>query len=625
MSERVKLLWHLAAKDWPPLRPWAVLSWIATAVAWLPAFAPPEVELGPLSDLLPPIAMLLPVLALARVLHLDPVPGTTQLWLTRPIPPAALLAAKLALFTLTVLLPCLVLDVVPIVFTGVALRWNDHALVWIGTAVVYLALYAGAALPAALTRNVAQLALLLAAGLLALVVLRHLSWQWWPPKRDWAGAGAGLEASRVLVVGLLTPALALAGAADLYRRRRVRLVGVLAAALALPLVAVSRLWPVDVTGWAVALGAPSGPSSGAVERGTHGPDWRRTRVLVDGGRVGISRPEHDGVAEPVRMSAGARVSGLPPGLSLVQVGYSVTATVEGQGVLLLKEDGWPARSPTGSVAGGMPPPEAVALGCPWSGDGSVEIARLEGVPEGEWPVMQDVHGTLRFAVVRPFVLARGPARPGERFALPRRLVTVGSLAPTNGVQGVVLEQRLVAAPIFERLWPTNPDVVLFDPGERRCRRSNQESMWAWSRRARYIRSRIELTYWRPTYDPPHRDNDRWTWPPAVPRELLERSELVFLSAENLGVLEVPFAVTEIWRPGADSASGRPSPKVGGSPASGRPSGDQRASRLPGSYRQAVASLAPSAKRASVYSSNSIFRSRTPVSSIRSRMMSKSFS
>jgi hypothetical protein len=538
MSERLALFRHLAAKDWRPLRPWAVVCWIASAAAWLPAWGPSDAGSGPLAGVLAALAALLPALAVARLLHLDPVPGTQQLWLTRPIPPGTLLLAKLTLVTLTVLLPCFLLAVVPLVFTGVPLRWSDHVLVWIGTTVVYLAFYAGVALPAALTRNMAQLGLLLATGSLAYVVLRYYSWQWRRSSIEWLWE-PGVEVSRELVLRLLAAAAGLAGAVVLYRRRRVRAVGALAVALAVPLFALTQVWPLDVTGWAVSLGAPSAPSAPA---NSATPDWRRVQVVVDGSQVGTSQSTRDGVAGPARLSVAARVAGLPPDLLLEQVGYSATARVEWPDRVHLEHDD--PRQVSGWLGRGTA--ETIALGCPSSSDRQeVEIAHIEGASVGDWPALHEVRGTLRFTVGRPFVLARGPARPGARLALPRRLLTVTSLTMADGRQGLVLDERHVVAPVLDGLWPVDPDPILFDPIQRRCYHPSARSHGTWRRQARYERTRIELQSWTPSFGFQRPREDFGMSFFSMPRERLDRSELVFLSVEELGTLEVPFFIPEV--------------------------------------------------------------------------------
>jgi ABC-type transport system involved in multi-copper enzyme maturation permease subunit len=173
------MIWHIFRKDLRLLWPIAAL---VAAVQWLNAgllisggqFARATIgelsELGWISNIaLPGVAMLgLAALVIAAIQQ-DRLPGTTQDWLTRPIPRRQLLAAKLLFVVLTGLLPILASDLA----MGLA-EHLDLADVVAGSltrsAVLLCLVCLPAALIGAVTRTLTEsLVLMLAVGILLIV------------------------------------------------------------------------------------------------------------------------------------------------------------------------------------------------------------------------------------------------------------------------------------------------------------------------------------------------------------------------------------------------------------------------------------------------------------------------
>ena len=173
------MIWHIFRKDLRLLWPMAVL---VAGVQWLNAgllirggwFARSTIgemgDWGWLSNVALPAVALLGLAALAiAVIQQDRLPGTTQDWLTRPIPRRQLLAAKLLFVVLAGLLPILAADLA----MGVAehLDWADVVAGSLTRSAVLLCLVClPAALIGAVTRTLTEcLVLMLVVGMLLII------------------------------------------------------------------------------------------------------------------------------------------------------------------------------------------------------------------------------------------------------------------------------------------------------------------------------------------------------------------------------------------------------------------------------------------------------------------------
>jgi hypothetical protein len=186
------MIWHIVRKDLRLLWPLAaivaavnVTNAVLLSIGGTFARTRQLVDVGTLSWItnlaLPSVGMIGLVLLVVSVIHQDPLPGTTQDWLTRPIPRSRLWAAKLIFVGLAGLAPIFLGDVV----MGIAAHFRSADVIAASLtrslALLFL-VCAPAAMIAAVTRKLTEvlvagigLVLLLVADIIVLVNLRMLT------------------------------------------------------------------------------------------------------------------------------------------------------------------------------------------------------------------------------------------------------------------------------------------------------------------------------------------------------------------------------------------------------------------------------------------------------------------
>ncbi len=243
----MRLILHQALTDIRAQR-WLIAAWAAMLVAACTIEALKiEASLAyPLLALSLGRIVLGWVLAI-RIVHADPLDGTSAFWLTRPLSPRMLLAAKAGLICALLLVAPAIVALVVFLVNGIAFAALPGAL---GQ---WLLIEALPLLPivliATLTRDVARLVLTLIVGLGSWWVLRLSSWTWSPlpvelgaPVSDWQ---AGVVFAW-LVVSAGVVALCSALIARHYLARRTAGVAFAALIGALGIVAIAALWPIQI-------------------------------------------------------------------------------------------------------------------------------------------------------------------------------------------------------------------------------------------------------------------------------------------------------------------------------------------------------------------------------------------
>jgi hypothetical protein len=182
-----------------------------------------------------------------RIVHADPLDGTSAFWLTRPLSPRMLLAAKAGLISALLL-------VVPAIAALVVFVMNGVAIVTLpGLIGQWLIIEALPLLPivlvATLTRDVARLVLTLLVGLVSWWVLRLSSWTWSAMPVEVRASVSGWQAGVVfawLVVAAGMIALCSTLIARHYLARRTAGVAFAALVGAIGIAAITALWPIQL-------------------------------------------------------------------------------------------------------------------------------------------------------------------------------------------------------------------------------------------------------------------------------------------------------------------------------------------------------------------------------------------
>ncbi len=156
-----------------------------------------------------------------RIVHADPLDSTSAFWLTRPLSPRMLLAAKAGLISALLLVVPAIAALVVFIMNGIAIATLP------GILGQWLLIEALPLLPivliATLTRDVARLVLTLIVGLVSWWVLRLSSWTWSVLPVEVRASVSGWEAGVVfawLVVAAGVVALCSALIARHYLARR---------------------------------------------------------------------------------------------------------------------------------------------------------------------------------------------------------------------------------------------------------------------------------------------------------------------------------------------------------------------------------------------------------------------
>lgn len=221
---------HLFSKDLRRLR-WSIIGWSALVGARtlintvgadiaLGGFGP-QLGIGELSVLLSLMYLLLLALLVSRLVHDEPLVGRDAFWLTRPIAPGALMAAKLVFATLFfIALPLAGTVIVPAVFgTGAGDIARTIPVVALNQVILVTLLMALAAVTPSLTRYVLAMVGVIAAfvTLTASTILLTL----WVTEEIQESTDAGLpDPTPAVVGGMLIVLIALAVIIYQYRTRR---------------------------------------------------------------------------------------------------------------------------------------------------------------------------------------------------------------------------------------------------------------------------------------------------------------------------------------------------------------------------------------------------------------------
>lgn len=565
------LVAHLMAKDWRAMRWWFVVAWLASA-----SLAVEKLSLDPPLPLLFGLTLFLGVGVLivlivvqSALFLLDPPLGSTAFWLTRPIPRSTLLAAKLALWLVALVVPCVFLELAPMALLGLDLVALDYTLaaaeglLWclaLGPALLVVAL--------APERPATRMALALVAGtVLLLMDLRALSTS--------GDAGVGDVPAVALPVPLAASrwalACVLAAIAGLVALRRLYAAGrwppsagLLVAGLALSAVA-QHVWPRETLAPVARL-----------YRTWRGADRPHTPPR-DVGALGV-RLEHPGLVnfssvggcQETHLIADAVFGGRPAGTALVQVGFRTRLRRPGAPDAHVVADDrrlqptyahvTRSRNPDPFATGDVYQPRwpALAVDCAQDvGAFLVEVFRAAPcIPEDATRTQADLSGQLSFRVVRPFVAARVPLRDGEALALGRHRVVVERV-DERAIPALALSIQSLALRLLSE--PGLPDYQLqvVNPSRREC--ISAQVGWFFGYGAtnnitfrRHGRG-VEFTYWPYSMGTPLRFPNPGsaerppTWSPS--REWLEGAELVVIRAEELGHVELPFELKDApwWR------------------------------------------------------------------------------
>lgn len=269
----MNLILHQAMTDLRAQR-WLVAAWAAMLVAACTIEAL-EIETSLVYPLLAlsPGRVVLGWLLASRIVHADPLEGTTAFWLTRPLSPRMLLAAKAGLIGALLLVVPGIAALVVFVMNGVAIAALP------GILGQWLLIEALPLLPivliATLTRDVARLVLTLLVGLVSWWVLRLSSWTWSALPVEVRASVSGWQASVVfawLVVAAGVVALCSALIARHYLARRTAGVAFAALVGALGIAAIAALWPAQL----MTRYQPSWDDPGAEAAGT---GWRGADVV----------------------------------------------------------------------------------------------------------------------------------------------------------------------------------------------------------------------------------------------------------------------------------------------------------------------------------------------------------
>jgi hypothetical protein len=515
-------LLHLMAKDWLYIRLWAFVCWGLTIAAWLALDMAGHPHLRHVSGVVHLIALLLPFVAVVRLFQLDPVLDSTAFWPTRPLGRTHVLAAKLAVAWGAVLGPCLLLSVAPLALRGMGLTARDYVLAVAAMLVRYLLIGWFALLVAGVARNLGAAALVAAALAVAIAVVTHLS-------EIAFTSTAPDDASFVVALSVLLPAQALVYLHVLYRTKRL---GYAAAVVALSGVAILALrseWRSSWSGsWMAVVAPPAAPRS--VGTRTHWPI--RVEFLERRGQV-LSWQR--GWGEGQRATAGVRIHGLEPGMSLRQLG-SETRLDDVSGVRRWDDYDIDWHVEGIPVGGWMPRPAAV-LGC-ISGSGvtgSVQVVSLPGTGDS-WRTSWDrlsrlerIVGSLKFSVVRWSVRERVPVDggtlrfPGGRFVAARPRIAGG------GTAIVLRQERLSLLPFPSPRESHRP--VLFYPATADCLALQDTSRLGGATMTLPVGVEAEAA-------------ERWSRlgrsEQATTEPIPQATEMLFLDHEVLGTLEVPF-------------------------------------------------------------------------------------
>lgn len=471
---------HIVAKDARRLR-WALFAWtIVVAIKAVVNVVRPALDLqgmamsmvaGQLATLVATIDVALLVLLVSWLVHEDPATDREAFWITRPIHPARLAAAKLTLAaTALVLLP-----VAGAWITMAAFGVNAYDMlratpsILLNQSLWMVALTAAATLTPSMTRYLLVLvgagaAYVLAISAMLAGALLFAEVRESPPHAEVGDPTPTIVATTLAIMSFLWVV------AHQYRRRRTRPGATIAVAASLAIVAVPVFWPShraadpDPGAWA------SNQSRTAVIVGSEPPDVSDDAAVI---RRTISNKR---VAVPVHLS------GIP--------GNMFVRAVESRSRLDLAGTSLTSDQ-TGSAlvrTAGIRNPEQAAL---QGALGSVRLAERSGGDDyDQWPVLLTISDdafsrharvsgrlttTLDFHLARTTIAGAVPLRQGSILRDDTRRIEIVGIEPRVGGCTVMLRQVSIA-PLFQRRVFENEMLVLRNTARGEAVQGDMESM-----------------------------------------------------------------------------------------------------------------------------------------------------
>ncbi len=443
MKQNLQLTWHIVKKDvrlmGPTAAVWLVLVAAVALIVRLAAI-PDEVALGGnvqswmnsmrlLQGCLAGASGVLAVLLVAQLVQEDGLIGEEAMWLTRPIGPGRLLAAKL--LGAAVMLIAAPLAVMGPIWLATGFSFGELAGATVSVAVGQGAMIVFAGSVAALTCDLGKFVFGLV-GLTVLAVMRvAVVWE--------RGVTADVLETRMVILQVMVPVVVVAAGTMQYFTRKTRWARVMLGGGLAVVVAASLVWPWgNLAGRVGLLGSwPRGRAEAVahpvkIERIVVPAEASATRaiywqtgplvaadefvVIVNGGaeRVGADGAKIRASIEPGRgwvEMAAKRVLGLVPNTGPLTTAMELRQLTPGEWV--------------GVEAGGV-----------LSGD--LRLARVKARVMGEWPWRVGASAwvgssfTRVVSVPEPTEGARGAVRIEERDALPGGLLTVWSQGRGDG-------------------------------------------------------------------------------------------------------------------------------------------------------------------------------------------------
>jgi hypothetical protein len=456
MRERTAVVWHLMKKDWSYVRGWAALCAVVTLTSWVWILGDADLQFAAFAHYA--AVMLLPPVALVRLIQVDPAMGSTAFALTRPIDRVLALIAKALTGALALALPTVLLGVAPLVVRGLDLRPQDYGLALASASLRFALFAAGAIAAAAFTRTLAQATVAAVAAIVSAGIGMTAY------RRVWPLGGLFETASFGVVLPMVLLAMALAVAYAVYRTRRLRIAAITVAAMVALLVTLHRTWD-----WPL----PRSFQTTMFRPSRNLPSRWPVQVAVPPESIGWYAMPGERIAR-----ASIQVKGLPAGLSLVQSGYDVRTDTAGSyardflHVFLRERDVLSLSEP-----GGIPSLWQAAFQCPadlaerqaGAGvSGRVDVFR-QAAHDGR-PLPGRLDGVLRFVVVRPRVVQRVAIRDAAaELKIPTGRIAAHHAAMDDVSTGLVLRtEHLNVIPFPTRGIGTRFLIALFDPATGDC-------------------------------------------------------------------------------------------------------------------------------------------------------------
>jgi hypothetical protein len=307
---------HILQTDLRRLR-WMIVAWLAIRAACvvvdtkgadvaLGGFGP-QTAVSELSVLLSLVSFLFLALFASRLIHEEPLVGRDAFWITRPIVPGALMAAKLTFAVLLFVVVPLAGDLLVAAYFSTPLRDVGRAVpvYTLNRLLSVVPLIALAALTPSLTRLVAAIVGVIAT-LVAATAMLMLTALFFAQEAAERGEVRPPDPTADVIGAMLLVLSALAVITYQYRRRRLGYALLLAASGVLLTLVVSTVWP-----WSFAPAL-------SFETATPPADDRSIDVSLDTSnpRIGDSYGLRRQDVQKTQIAAQALVTGLPPEYTL---------------------------------------------------------------------------------------------------------------------------------------------------------------------------------------------------------------------------------------------------------------------------------------------------------------------